>query len=313
MNAQIVTVTLNPAVDKTLSVERVIPDRKLSGQDVHRYPAGGGINVARAVRQLGGAAVAMWSRGGATGEILASLLEDEKVPQVPIPVEDVTRENIIVGDQSSGEQYRFGMPGAELNERERDAWVKRISGLTPPPKFLVLSGSLPPGASPGWYAELVRSVPKETRVVVDTKKDALSQALEAGVFLIKPNLHELEEIVGMELKDDDDVERAARDVIGHKGAKAVLVSLGRGGALLVTDAQTERISAPVVRLRSKVGAGDSMVAGLVLALQKNRSLSDAAKFAVAAGAAAVMTGGTQLCRREDAEKLFERILNDNGL
>lgn len=307
MNAEIVTVTLNPAIDKVFSVDRVVSDRKLSGQDVHRYPGGGGINVARAIRELGGTAMALWSRGGPTGEMLAKALDGEGVPQVNIPVEEAVRENIIVGDQSSGQQYRFGLPGAVLKEKERDAWQGAIAGLGSGVKFLVLSGSLPPGASPGWYAQLIRLAPKGARVVVDTKKEALSHALEQGVFLIKPNVHELEELVGMELRDDADVEASARDVIRHKGAEVVLVSLGRGGALLVTRDETERVSAPVVRLRSKVGAGDSMVAGLVLALQKDWPLKDAARFAVAAGAAAVMTGGTRLCRREDVETLYERM------
>lgn len=299
----VVTVTLNPCIDKTVSVERVVPDRKLSGFAVGTYPGGGGINVARVVCRLGPAVRAHWSCGGDTGRRLAQLLDEESVPHEPVPIEDSVRENVIIHDDSTGEQYRVGMPGPTLRDEERRRWVEQIRRIPSTVRYVVFSGSSPEGASPEWCEELVRAVPDDIRVVVDTKKEALRRALEVGIHLIKPNVHELEELVRREMSDDAAIEQAAREIVARGGAEVVIVSLGRGGALLATRDGLERLSAPSVPLRSKVGAGDSMVGGVVAGLARGKPLPEAVRLGVAAGAAAVMTEGTELCRKEDAERL----------
>jgi 6-phosphofructokinase 2 len=303
----IATITLNPCIDKSLSVDHVVPDRKLKVKAVHRYPGGGGINVARVIGRLGGKAQALWSCGGRNGEVLSDLLDEEGVDHRPITIEKETRENLIITDESDRAQYRFGVPGPGLSERERFEWIARIRDWPEAPPYAVFSGSVPEEVSLDWYGELLRALPSQTRVVVDTKKRALVKALEQGVYLVKPNIHELEEAVGRELGDDAQIIDASREIIERGGAEVVLVSLGRGGAVLVTSVDARRLSAPAVKIRSKVGAGDSMVGGLVFALARGRSLADAAKMAVAAGAAAVMTDGTDLCHREDVERLYERV------
>jgi len=302
----VVTVTLNPCIDKTFLVERVAPDRQLDARDVRLFPGGGGLNVARAVRELGGEVRALWTCGGHTGGRLAELLDEDGVPHEPVRIEDTIRENLMVTETPSREQYRFGMPGPELREEERAEWGRRLRELSPPPDLAVFSGSLPAGASPGWFGELLRSFPDGTRVVVDTKKEALARALEERVFLVKPNLRELEDVVGRELPGDDEIEEAAGEIVASGGPEVVLVSLGRGGAVLVTAEGAERLPAPTVRLKSRIGAGDSMVGGLVRALDAGRPLRDAAAFGVAAGAAAVMQEGTALCRRGDTDRLYRR-------
>lgn len=303
----VVTVTLNPCIDKTFSVERVVPDRKLAAENVREYPGGGGINVARVITRLGGDARALWSCGGDTGRRLARLLDAENVPHEPIPIEGEVRENLIATDASSGEQYRFGMPGPLLTDGERAHWVECLQQLPSSARYVVFSGSLPGGMPAEWYGDLLRAVPSGTRVVVDTKRDALRRALQAGVYLIKPNARELGEATGRELSDDEQIERAAREIVERGGAEVVIVSLGRGGALLVTADGIERFSAPSVPVRSKVGAGDSLVGGLVTALDQGRRLEEAASLGVAAGAAAFMTEGTELCRREDTERLARSV------
>lgn len=308
----VATITLNPCIDKTCSVDRIVPDRKLRARDVRRYPGGGGLNVARVITRLGGSTQALWSCGGGTGEILSALLEAESVPHDPVRIEESTRENLIVRDDSSGEQYRFGMPGPELSDEERAAWLEHVREWTEPPPFVVFSGSVPGTVSLDWYTELLDAVPAESRIIVDTKKDALARALEHRVYLAKPNIHELEELVGRELESDDQIIEAARAFIDDHELEVLLVSLGGGGALLVSADLTERLHAPTVKIRSKVGAGDSMVGGLAFALDRGLPLSDAAKMAVAAGAAAVMTEGTDLCHREDVERLYECMQRGDG-
>lgn len=301
----VVTVTVNPCIDKTFSVPRLVTERKLSASDVRCYPGGGGINVARVIQRLGGNVKALWSCGGATGPILAGLLEAEALSHVPVPIRGAVRENVIVRDRSTDQQYRFGMPGPEISAAERRAFCVLLAEHAASARYAVLSGSLPAGAPPAWYAELVRCLPSSVRIVLDTKHEALASALDAGAYLIKPNVHELEELVGRELGDDTRIEAAARSLIDRRAAEVVLVSLGRGGALLVTADGAERLTAPAVPMRSKVGAGDSMVGGVVAALSRGRSLSEAARVGVAAGAAAVITEGTELARREDIERLLD--------
>jgi 6-phosphofructokinase 2 len=303
----VLTVTLNPCIDKTFTVDRVVPERKLSAGDVRRFPGGGGINVARAICRLGGDAHALWASGGSVGEDLATLLEDECVAHTPVAIRAGIRENLIIRDTSTDQQYRFGMPGPEIVEDERQDWLRRVREHGASARYVVLSGSLPDGVPLDWYGELIRAVPEDVPVVVDTKRAALGRALEVGVHLIKPNVHELEELVARELCGDDDIAAAARELIARRAVAVVVVSLGRGGALVVTERSAERLSAPSVPKRSKVGAGDSMVGGLVNALARGCSLAEAARWGVAAGAAAVMTEGTELCRREDTERLLGRV------
>lgn len=306
----VLTVTLNPCVDKTLTVSRVVPDRKLPVREVRRDPGGGGINVARVVHRLGGSVGTLWNCGGRGGEVLAELLDREGVPHHPQPMQDETRENLIVTDDSTGQQYRFGMPGPALTPEERSAWEDRLRHWPDPPAIAVFSGSLPSEAPLEWYGQLLAGWPDTTRVVVDTKRDALSKALDCGIYLAKPNVHELEQIVDRELQDDEEIVDAASEIIERGGAKVILVSLGRGGAVVVTAEGGQRFAAPAVNVKSKVGAGDSMVGGLVYALAEGQELLDAVQMSVAAGAAAVTTSGTDLCHRADVLRLLAQVKPD---
>lgn len=303
----IVTVTLNPAVDKSCSVDRVIAEHKLRCSPPQFDPGGGGINVARAIHELGGRATAYWTRGGPLGELLHQLLDATGVEHRPIEVEGTTRENLIVYEEASAQQYRFGMPGPEFTSRDAARCLDAIGQIDPPPDYLVLSGSLPPGCDPGFYAELARRVSSSCRVVVDTSGRALQESLQSGPFLIKPNLRELGQLFGGAVQSDSEIEKAARQLIDSGRVQVVVTSIGSGGALLTTADQTEQIRSPTVPIRSKVGAGDSMVAGIVHRLAEGDGIAEAARFGVAAGAAAVMTPGTMLCRREDTERLYKQI------
>lgn len=303
---RIITATINPCIDRSFRVDRVVPERKLRCEDERRYPGGGGLNVARAIRHLGGQARALWSRGGAIGQLLDELLRDEGIDSRPIAIEGTTRENVIVDETASGEQYRFGLPGPPLSEDEQVRWKDAISNLefNGEHAWLVVSGSLPPEVAPSWIGELIGAAPSSVGVIVDTKGEALRRAIEAGARIVKPNVHELSDLVDEELEGDEAVIGAARQLMAGGGTEAMLVSLGRGGALLVTADEAQGFRAPSVRVRSKVGAGDSMVAGLVYGLAEGWPVIEAARFGVATGAAAVMTPGTELCRGEDARRLF---------
>lgn len=303
--ASILTLTLNPALDLSSTVDDVVPDRKLRCTEPNREPGGGGINVARAVHILGGEATALWTCGGYTGSMVGERLDREGVGHEPIPIEGTTRESVMVLDESSSEQYRFQFPGPRLGDGEAERIVRAITERHPPPDYLVLSGSLPPGVPEDFYARIAAEVGESARVIVDTSGAALRRTVQAGVYLIKPNVRELRELSGENLESDADIERASRKLLEAEHAQVVAVSIGAGGAMVVTRDGCDHVRSPTVPIRSKVGAGDSMVGGTVLALARGAGTVDAVRFGVAAGASAVMTPGSELCRRGDTERLYE--------
>lgn len=304
----IVTLTMNPAIDTSSTVDHVVPEHKLRCQPPRHDPGGGGINVSRAIHKLGGTSLALYPAGGPTGQILHALLEQEGVAHQQIPIADWTRENVTILDAASGQQYRFVMPGPTLQEAEWQQCLDSVFALTPPPDYLVLSGSLAPGIPSDFYARLItRFRHTGVRIIVDTSGDALQSAVLAGVYLIKPNLRELGQLVGRDLTDEGQQEAAATTLVREGRCEGVVVSLGAAGAMLVSANGCERMRSPTVPIQSKVGAGDSMTAGMVVSLSHGMAIHEAARFGVAAGAAAVMNPGATLCRREDVERLYAQI------
>lgn len=303
--APIVTVTPNPSIDVSTGVDRVEPDRKLRCDEPRREAGGGGLNVARAITRLGGAALALWAKGGATGELLHELLDRERVPHRPGQINGLVRESFAVLERSSGRQFRFGTPGPTLPADGLNGLIDGLKQIVPLPRIVVGSGSLPPGVDERFYADLAEVVDGGARLILDTHGAPLRLALDTRrVYLIKPNLRELGMLVERELQDDADVARAARTIVDDGKCHVLVVSLGAAGALVVTTDVTDRIVAPTVPVRSRIGAGDSTVAGIALALTRGEPIARATRFGVAAGAAAVMTPGTELCRRDDVERLF---------
>jgi len=305
--SDIVTLTLNPTVDRNARIDRVVAEHKLRCRDERLDPGGGGINVAVAITRLGGDVLAIYTAGGIIGGLLERLLGDQGVRNRSIAISNNTRENVIISETQSDQQYRFGFPGPELTAAEQQACLEAVSKLDPPPKYLVISGSLPPGVPDDFIGRVVEAMPDKTQIALDVSGNALKQGVEQAVFLLKPNQRELGALVGREIESDRDAHEAAHQLIDRGKVHAMMVSLGRGGVILVTREEEHRIRAPTVKMRSKIGAGDSTVAGTILALQRGESLLNAARFGVACGSAAVMTEATQLCRREDAERLYEEL------
>lgn len=304
----VATITVNPAIDKSTRVERVAPDRKLRCGEPRRDPGGGGVNVARVLKRLGEEAPAVYPAGGPTGEILGELLAREDVPQRPVPSGEWTRENLTVLETSTGQQYRFGMPGPELAGEEWRGCLDALWELSPPPEYVVASGSLPPGVPEDFYGRLASQARKrEIRLVVDSSGEPLRRAADAGVYLLKPNLSELADLSGRMPHGEGEQERMTRSLVEEGKAEVVVLSLGAAGAMLVTREGVERMRSPTVRIDSRVGAGDSMVAGIVFGLARDWDLRSAVRHGVAAGAAAVTTPATELSRHEDVTELFEQL------
>ena len=308
----IVTFTLNPAVDKSSAVDYVKAEDKLYCDQPVFEPGGGGINVSRAIKKLGGSSLLLYTAGGFTGRKLDRLLAKEELNKEAVKIAAETRENLIVAEKTSELQYRFGMPGPEISEQEYEEIFSRLSELNPFPDYLVISGSIPEGVSDDIYAEMAALAKnKGAEVVVDVSGAPLRSAVKEGVFLIKPNLKEFQELVGRELKDEDEIKNEAFKLVKDKCCQVIIISIGAGGALLVSDQQAEFMRPPTVPIKSKVGAGDSMVAGIVLSLARGESLKNSFYYGLAAGSAAVMTPGTELCNKEDTDRLFKKMLKNN--
>ena len=304
----IVTITPNPAIDLSTSVERVLPVAKLRGRTQRRDPGGGGINVARVIRRLGGEARAIYPVGGAIGKLLRQLLDQEGVVSHTWTIAGETRENFFVDEIGADQQYRFILPGPRLSESEWKQCLTLIAAIEPFPRFLVASGSLPDGAPDDFYAQVARMAKSRgARFILDTSGPALAAAVAEGVDLIKPNLREMRELTGSEPSDAREWEAAALELVETRKVAVVALTMGHLGAAIVTREAVLRAPPIPITPRSAAGAGDSFLAALVWRLACGASLEDAFRLAVAAGAAALLHPGTELCRPEDVARLVDQV------
>ena len=313
MIRNVLTITLNPTVDKSCTVENIKPEKKMRCSQPKYEPGGGGINVSRGLLRLDVPSTAFFLAGGRTGERLKELLAGEKVAAFPFQTSAETRENFIVTDTANNEQYRFGMPGEEITPAEAEAIFGAIQNLSPFPEIVIISGSMPPGISPQYLRKLTALVKeKGAKVIADTSGDSLKELVEEGVYMLKPNLGELSRLSGIETLDNESADDAAYQIIQDGKAEIVVVSMGAGGAYLVTKDERFYTPAPSVKKLSTVGAGDSMVAGMASILAKGGTYREMLNMGVACGTAATMNPGTGLFKKEDTERLYRWLTKNNA-
>lgn len=303
----IVTLTMNPALDVSTSVDRVVSRHKLRCDAPRVHPGGGGVNVARMIVALGGDAIPVYAVGGLTGDRYRMLLQQEGLPGIPIPIGGETRESISVTDRAGHQQYRFVFPGPTLTSSECDRLVDAAAGLLTPGSWLVMSGSLPPGVPDDTVARVVHIAHDHgARCAVDLSGAALGQALAARVDLVKPSLRELNELIGHEVVTPAEQDRALRDVVARTGVGTVALTLGSEGAAIATRDGVERAPAFPVVERSAVGSGDGFLAAYLLRSLQGSSVTVALRAALAAGAAVASLEGTSAPHRELVEQLEAR-------
>jgi 6-phosphofructokinase 2 len=302
------TITPNPAIDVSTSVGKIAPFSKLRCAAPRRDPGGGGINVARVITRLGGDVTAIYPAGGATGQLLRTLVDREGVSNVTITTREETREDFTALETATGKQFRFVMPGARLAGEEWQQCLNLMTSIAPPPAFVVASGSLPPGVPDDFFARAARIAREaNARFVVDTSGPPLAAALREGIYLIKPNLREFQELTGVQSTATDALAAAGRDLIRRGLVTMIALSLGQDGALLIAQDDVLRAEGLLVKPVSVVGAGDSFLGALVWSLAHDGDLDLALRYGMAAGSAAVLNAGTELCRKADVERLVSSV------
>ncbi|HUO92578.1 MAG TPA: 1-phosphofructokinase family hexose kinase [Rhizomicrobium sp.] len=305
---RVVTLTVNPALDLSTTVAEVIPFTKLRCGGMRRDPGGGGINVARVIRRLGGETGAVFPVGGCVGQALAQLVEDEGVRSHTVPIAGETREDFTFFETSTGKQFRFVEQGPTLSEPEwracLDAFLEDAKGAA----FAAISGSLPPGVPVEIFALAARGLKAlGVPLALDTSGAGLKAALSDGAALIKPNQNEFAELVGEKSMEPAKLADAARALAAKNDVGAIALTLADKGAILATRERAWRAEAPKVEAVSTVGAGDSFLGAMIFGLVEGRTMCDAFRTAVAAGSAALLSPGTDLAHPEGIKTLERQI------
>lgn len=305
----ILAVALNPSVDVSSDATRVLPTRKVRTHNQRRHAGGGGVNVARVIAMLGGRPQLLVMCGGETGALLLDALAGAAIDVTAVRTAEPTRLAFMVYEEETGLEYRFVPDGPAVSSEEIESAMDAVRSFKG--DFLVLSGSLPRNAPDYTYARMAAvAASAGVKVVLDTSGKPLQTTLkQAKLFLIKPSLSELETITGKTL-DERGIAETARQIVSEGWAEYVTVTLGRSGALLVGRQINLRLPAIHVPVRSAVGAGDSFLAGLVWRLEQGAPIEEAFRFGLAAGAAAAITPGTELCHRDDVFAIYEGHLGE---
>lgn len=302
----IYTVTLNPALDRAIAVDSLLPDDTVRVKAETVYAAGKGIDVSRVIKELGGHSVALGLVGGYEGLRLEGLLLNAGVVSDFTRIAGETRTNILLREESAGRQFVVSASGPEVGAAELGALFQKIRGLRDA-EYLILSGSLPRGVTTEFYGQLILAGRELGAVtVVDADGAALREAVAHSPCCIKPNIHELERLVGRTLETEAEILAAGRDLL-DRGLEQVLVSRGRRGLLLCARDGALKAHGPEIEAQSTVGAGDSAVAGFVLARSRGLEARECLRWSCAAGVATAMTPGTELCHRKDVERILPQI------
>ena len=303
----IYTITLNPALDRTLWIQKVRDDVSNRILEEKSFAGGKSVDVSKVLKNLGVDNIALGFVGGFAGRELEGRLLNEGIETDFVRVSGETRTNIIIHETDTGKQLAFNARGPEIKPDELMQFIEQLEKL-PCGEVVAIGGSIPLGVSPEIYRKIINLVKKcQAKVVLDVDGEALRQGIKALPNVIKPNIHELSELAGRELNGLDDVVSAARS-INQQGVEIVLVSMGAKGILLVSDGEQFLAVPPNVNVESTIGAGDSSVAGFIFGLVQGKDLKQCLIYAVAAGTATTLRQGTALCQKDDFERIVPLVL-----
>jgi 1-phosphofructokinase family hexose kinase len=308
----IVTVTLNPSLDRTLTVPHIAFDEVLRATAVQLDWGGKGFNVSRALRALGVDSVAMGFVGGATGQMLERGLNEMGIATDFVHIVGETRTNVVVAETETERYVKVNEAGPVVQAEESAAFFDRARGRVRPGDLWVLSGSLPPGVPADFYAQLVALVQERgAKALLDTSGEPLRLGCAAGPYLVKPNTVEAEALTGQRI-DSDAAALDAVDRFLQQGIELVGLSLGADGLLLASKQQAVWARPPRVRALGPTGAGDALLAGIAWALARGLSLEEMARWGVASGTAAAVHEGVGVGTCAEVEALYEQIQTESA-
>jgi 1-phosphofructokinase len=304
---KVVTVTLNPAIDQALSVPGFAAGRVNRVAGSRSHAGGKGVNVACFLADLGSDVVATGFLGAENAEIFEATFAGRGIVDRFVRVPGPTRAGLKIVDDQTGQTTDINFPGLTPRSEDRAELFERIASLVKPGGWFVLSGSVPAGAPDGVYAEMIDLIRDlDGQVVLDTSGAPLREALASAPEIIKPNVEELGELAGRTLATIADV-RAAGESLLKPGTLLVVVSMGAEGALFIDHGGALLARPPRVAVRSTVGAGDAMVAGIAHGLIQDMHLADLARFATATGAYAVTRIGPGVADPGELRRLIEQV------
>lgn len=304
----IYTVTLNPAVDKELVVPEIAFDSVLRA-GVTRVDFGGkGFNVSRMLQALGAESTALGFAGGKSGDLLREGLESLGIGTDFVSVSGETRTNVSVVTEPASHYLKVNEPGPTISASELDELRRKVRALSREGDWWVLAGSLPPGVPTAVYADLITDIQAAGgRVILDTSGEALGLGCGARPFLAKPNDIEVHQLTGLPVNNPAEIAAAAQ-AVQASGVGHVVVSLGKAGALLVDETAVWQAASPKIQERNPIGAGDSMVGGLVFALSQGYAVAEALHWGIACGAATASLPGTAVGTRPLVEELLPQVM-----
>jgi 1-phosphofructokinase family hexose kinase len=300
----IYTVTLNPTLDRTLTVAEIVFNDVLRASQVRLDWGGKGLNVSRALKALGGESVVMGFCGGATGKQLEDGLHALDIRTHFTHIENETRSTVFIAEVGSERHIKVNEIGPLVSPVEQAALLRLVTETAQPGDYWTLNGSLPPGAAADIYARLTAIVQERGgRACLDSSGEALRLGCQAKPYLVKPNRVEAEALCGFTIQSREDALRAAQ-VFLELGVGLVALSLGGDGLLLAAPSVAAWAKPPQVTIQGPTGAGDALLAGLLWAFQSGASFEDAARWGAACGTAAALLPGTAVADRAGVESVF---------
>jgi len=294
-------------LDEHLTVNGLVVEEANRWSRLRRYAGGKGIDVSRAIHEMDGRTIAYGFIGGPDGRAVEILLDEEGVQFSFTPIEQETRTNFIITDTKTSQQTRIDAPGPHISKKELERFYRKVREIHPKPDLIVASGSIPPGVPVNIYYNIIMEAKSYgVRTILDSEGKWLVEGIKAKPYLIKPNVHEAEELLKRELPTEETIIKAALNLL-ETGIEIAVISRGRDGIIAATKKNIVKAVPPPVKVRSAVGAGDCTIAGLALKLAYREPVIEACRLGVAMGTAAVLTPGTELCHRADVESLLPQI------
>lgn len=307
MQQDVITVTLNPCIDKTIAIEKLVPYGLNRVVNSRSDPGGKGINVARVLKNFGVGVTVTGLIAGSQGTILKGALKQAQITEDFLEISGETRTNLKIFDESVNKTTEINETGFQVSSQMLTEFQKKFDGLLQKTSMVVLSGSLPPGVPKNFYADCISMAKaRGVKALLDADGEALAAGMRAIPYAVKPNKHELEALTGRSFKNREEIVKAAMELI-RTGIEVVIISLGANGAVVVNSEDAYLVDSWDIKVKSATAAGDSMVASLAYSILNQGSLFDIAKITTAAGTITASKPGTEICTFDEVQQSLEKV------